>query len=209
MKKTRTFCIAILMAVFSFNAMGQDDSGGGGGGASVEFTASPFENTQAFLTPGFVRAKFLFGPIGARLGFMASVNNNETDPTTVLHSGYFDLRPGGEFHFRMGKASPYAGVEAIIQQQSSNKNSTSELGVANATNENGANQAFFGYGGGLFTGVDYYWGENFYFGIEVGVEAINRSYKSVEMAGQEIIEPTNDLMINTNLSNAFKFGFTF
>lgn len=210
MRKISTYCIAVLLAIVSSNALCQEESGGGGaGGVAVEVTASPFENTQAFLTPGYVRAKYLMGPFGFRLGFMAAVDNNETTSTTILHEGFFDLRPGVEYHFSSGKASPYAGAELFVQNQSSNKNSTTELGIANATSVNGANQAFFGFGGGLFAGVDYYWGERFYVGLEMGIEVANRSYKSVEMAGQEIIEPTQDFIVNTNLRNMFKFGFNF
>jgi len=210
MRKISAFFIAFLMAIVSINALAQEESGGGGAGLiSIEVTASPFENTQAFLSPGFVRGKYFLGPIGIRLGFTASLYNNETDPTTIFHRGFFDLRPGGEYHFSMGKASPYAGAELIIQNQSSNKNSTSEIGVANATSESGANRAYFGYGTGLFTGVDYYWGENFYCGIEVGLEIMGRSYRGVEMAGEEVIEPTKSFIVNTNFSNFFKFGYNF
>jgi len=209
MKKINVLIVACIMAISSFNALGQGGDAGGGGGVSLEVTASPFVNTEALLTPGFIRAKYLMGPYAVRLGFIGSLNNNETDPNTILHQGFFDIRPGGEYYFSTGKATTYAGGEFIIQNQSSNKNSTTEIGVANATDQYGSNRAYFGWGVGIFAGLDYYWGERFYVGIELGYDLVSRSYKGVEMAGQEIIEPTKNFSMGTNYSNVFKIGFNF
>ncbi|MCF8346633.1 MAG: hypothetical protein K9G38_05435 [Bacteroidales bacterium] len=206
MRKTITLLVCIACAVASIDLSGQGDVGGNG--FTVEFTASPFYS-ESLLSPGFLRAKFLAGQLGFRLGAQASVSNTQPDLNTIQHVGFFDLRPGFEFHSRMGKASPYAGIEGIIMHQSANKNSTIELGVANATNEYGANQAFIGYGGALVAGIDYYWGDRFYFGFEVGLDAVFINYKDVEMAGNIIIDATSDFNAATNLGNTFKMGFNF
>jgi len=208
MKKISTFIIACIMAISSLNALGQ---GGDGGGLplSLEITASPFQNSGALLYPGFIRAKYLLGPYAVRLAFTGSMENNETDPNTVYHLGAFDIRPGGEYYLRTGKATTYAGAELIFQNRSSNKNSTTEIGVTNAHNASGSNQAYFAFGVGIFGGLDYYWGEHFYFGVELGIEAGNQWNKGVEMAGQEIIEPTQTFFMGTNLRNVFKLGFNF
>ena len=151
MRKTIALFACIVFAISSNELKGQDL---GGTGFTVEYTASPF-SSNSFLSPGFVRAKFLTGTLGFRLGGKASVTNIQIEPTTIEHVGFFDLRPGLEFHTGFGKTSPYAGVELIIMNQSANRNSTSELGVANATNANGDNRAYFGYGGAIVAGIDY------------------------------------------------------
>jgi hypothetical protein len=148
MRKTIILFACIVLAMSGMNLSGQMD---GGYGVTVEYTANPF-NSSSLLSPGFMRVKYLTGQIGFRLGAQAAVTNTQTEPTTIEHVGFFDLRPGFEFHTGFGKASPYAGVEFIYMNQSANKNSTSELGVANATSEYGANHAFFGWGGALVTG---------------------------------------------------------
>ena len=209
MKKISMLFIVCFMTIISFNALGQGAESGGGGAISIEVTASPFVDTDALLTPGFIRGKYNLGPYAVRLGFIGSMDNKETDPNTIYHSGFFDIRPGGEYYLSTGKATVYAGGEFILQNLSSNKNSTSEIGVKNALDQSGLNQAYFGFGLGIFGGMDYYWGTNFYFGVEVGFELVSRSYKEVEMAGQEIIEPTKDFFMGTNLSNVFKIGFNF
>lgn len=206
MRKTIALLAGIILSMSGFQLSGQGAAGGNG--FTVEFTASPFYS-ESLLSPGYLRAKFLTGPLGFRLGAKASVTNTQVEPNTIHHVGYFDLRPGFEFHSRTGKASPYAGIEGIIMQQSANKNSTIELGVANATGSNGENQAFFGYGGALVAGIDYYWGERFYFGFEVGLDAVFINYKDVEMAGTVIIDATSDFNAATNLSNTIKMGFNF
>jgi hypothetical protein len=209
MKRTITFFIACLMAIISNNALGQGDGAGGGGLISIEVTASPFVDTDALLYPGFIRGKYNLGAYAVRLGFIGSLDNDETNANTILHSGFFDIRPGGEYYLATGKATIYAGGEFIIQNRSSNKNSTTEIGVKNALDQFGRNQAYFGYGVGIFAGLDYYWGKSFYVGMEVGYELVNRSYKGVEMAGVEIIEPTKNFLMGTNFSNMFKLGFNF
>lgn len=208
MKKLSTFIIASLMAMISINALGQGGTGGGGA-ISLEVTASPFVDSDALLYPGFIRAKYLMGPYGVRLAFTGSMVNNETDPNTVYHTGTFDIRPGGEYYLSTGKATTYAGAELIFQNRSSNKNSTTELGVANAHDQYGSDRAYFAFGVGVFGGLDYYWGENFYVGVELGFELGNQWNKGVEMAGQEIIEPTKTFFMGTNLRNVFKIGFNF
>lgn len=206
MRKTIALFACIVFAISGNELKGQGDLGGTG--FTIEYTASPF-SSNSFLSPGFLRAKFLTGNLGFRLGGQASVTNRQIEPTTIEHVGFFDLRPGFEFHTGFGKASPYAGVELIFMNQSANRNSTSELGVANATNAYGSNRAFFGYGGALVAGIDYYWGDKFYFGFEVGLDAVNTKYSDVIMAGETLIPSTSVFDAYTNLSNTFKMGFNF
>ncbi|MCF8226389.1 MAG: hypothetical protein K9J30_10985 [Bacteroidales bacterium] len=196
-------CIALALTSTDLSAQGL----AGGSGFTVEYTANPFGST--FLSPGYMRAKFLAGPMGIRIGGKASFSNTQTDPYTIEHVGFFDVRPGIEFHTSSGKSSPYAGIEGIFMNQSANKNSTTEIGIANATSANGLNQAFMGYGGALVAGIDYYWGQKFFVGFEVGLDVYLINYKDVIMAGQTIIEGTTDFHAKTNLNNTIKLGFNF
>lgn len=206
MRKSITLIVCVVLTISSSKLSGQGDAGGSG--VTVEYTASPF-SSNSFLSPGFLRAKFLAGNLGFRLGGQVSVTNTQIEPTTIEHVGFFDLRPGFEFHTGLGKASPYAGAELIFMNQSANKNSTSELGVANATNLNGANRAFFGFGGALVAGIDYYWGEKFYFGFEVGLDMVKFKHRDVVMAGETLIPSTSMFDAYTNMSNTLKMGFNF
>jgi hypothetical protein len=83
------------------------------------------------------------------------------------------------------------------------------LGVANATNEFGSNQAFFGWGGAIVTGIDYYWGEKFYFGFEIGLDVVNINFKDVMMAEEIVIESTQTFTGFVNMNNTLKMGFNF
>lgn len=206
MKKNVALLAVIVLMITSLNLAGQ--GGAGGSGMTVEYTANPFSATS-LLSPGFMRAKFLTGPLGFRLGAKVDMANTQLDPTTIQHVGFFDLRPGFEFHTSTGKASPYGGVELIFMNQSANLNSTSQIGIANATTPSGFNQAFFGYGAALVSGVDYYWGEKFYFGFEVGLDFVWKNYKDVTMAVEVMVPATSDFEAMTNLNNTIKMGFNF
>ncbi len=201
----QSFLIALIMAISCFTAQGQ---GSGGGGVAVEYQASPLGAISP-TNPGYIRAKFIAGSLGFRLTGTGYMTNDEVRPEAILHTGFFDLRPGAEFHTSLGKASPYAGAELIFMNKSANKNSTDELGVANATDEYGSDRAFFGIGAGVFVGVDYYLGDQFYIGFEVGLEGVNRNKKEVTMADEVIFEETKEFTLNSTLFNAFKLGFNF
>lgn len=206
MTKKVALVAVIVLTITSLNLAGQ--GGAGGSGVTVEYTANPFSSTS-FLSPGYIRAKFLAGPLGFRLGAKVDMANTQLEPTTIQHVGFFDLRPGFEFHTGTGKASPYAGIELIFMNQSANLNSTSQIGIANAITPTGRNQAFFGYGTALVSGVDYYWGEKFYFGFEVGLDFVWKNYKDVLMAGEVMVPATSDFGMMTNLNNTIKMGFNF
>jgi hypothetical protein len=80
MRKTIALFVCIVLAMTSINLSGQGDMGGTG--FTVEYTANPFSSTS-LLSPGYMRAKFLTGNLGFRLGGKATVTNSQTDPTTI------------------------------------------------------------------------------------------------------------------------------
>lgn len=206
MRKTIVVFFCIVIAMTSTKSMAQ--GGIAGTGVTVEYTASPF-GSSSFMSPGYFRVKYLTGQIGIRLGAMGSIMNTQLEPSTIEHVGFFDIRPGFEFHTGLGKASSYAGIEIIFMNQSANLNSTTEIGVANATDRFGSNRAFMAVGGALVAGVDYYVGEQFYIGFEVGLDSYVKFNKDVEMAQQVIIDATTDFVGLINMSNTFKMGFNF
>ncbi|MFW6326891.1 MAG: hypothetical protein ACOC2F_01120, partial [Bacteroidota bacterium] len=77
MKKNYFLFIVLFLLAIPFSSFGQ-----GGSGIAVEYTASPF-GSSSFLTPGNIRAKFLAGNLGFRLGLNTTVSNNEPEPTTI------------------------------------------------------------------------------------------------------------------------------
>ena len=87
------------------------------------------------------------------------------------------LMPGTEKHFDVAdKISPYVGIQALIKYKHTSikteyqdGNNVEAIEIINASPDNsGAGLGYMSFGGGIFTGVDYYFVKHFYIGVEVG-----------------------------------------
>ncbi len=170
MKKVSILFAALMIAVVGF---AQSE-----GKFAVEINLNnPFVNADFFSTNGISARYFLSDNMVVR-GTLNVGTSSDTDKiyntedklfsTTKLSASSFGITPGIEFHIaKFTKGSVYAGGELGISFV--NTKSSTVFGESNFGEDFSSKRGGFGFGLGVFTGVDYYVTSNIYLGAELGL----------------------------------------
>ena len=217
MKKVSILFVSALVSIASFAQ----------GGFSVEVNFDPFSAiTPVFSTEGLRVRYFLSEDIALR-GTIDFSNDKTTNAaynsvngqnslfsTQTTANTTFGITPGFEYHLvKFAKGSVYAGAEFGVVI--GNGSGSTEYAKPDNTfvNSNDKNSSF-GFGAGVFTGVDYYITSNLYVGAELGFnyESTKTTPNKSETTGATTVE--NDSY--RTVSNigfacvpAFRLGWSF
>lgn len=187
--------------------------------------------TPSIVAPGLRFRYFATENIAVRLslGFSSSktTNNfyqNEIDNsggagTYVSRIGTTTIGIGGEYHFKgTEKLSPYAGLDinfGMGKATTEGDQSNGATWVATDYSEK-SEQKTAGFGVGLIAGTDYYFVENFYLGVELGLGFNSYTMKegtsSVTTGGVTTEAKGNEMKISgfsNNVMGMFRLGWRF
>jgi outer membrane protein W len=138
--------------------------------------------------------------------------------TEVNKSGMFNVAIGGEYHFAgTDRLSPYAGLDIIIGSGSSTNdwsNYNGSVYTADYTRAIEAKTSMFGVN--LVAGADYYFAENFYLGMELGLgfgaTTVKEGTDVTTVGGVSVTETTNEEKYSgfgNNFIGNFRLGWRF
>ncbi len=145
-------------------------------------------------------------------------NNSGGAGTEVNKNNGFSIAIGGEYHFTgTEKLSPYAGLDIIIGGGTNTNEWTNYNGLGyqnNFTREITAKTSSFGVN--LVAGADYYFAENFYFGLELGLGFSSLTVKEGEdvisnagATSTAISEEEKYSSLGNNVVSQFRLGWRF
>lgn len=184
--------------------------------ASVEMTMSPFEESEAFMTPYYFKGRYFISGFAARLGLgtnmMFSSDQND-DAGSVKNLAQFEIRPGVEYHIAASaQAIPYVGIDFVYALQ--NRNLNTEVGApidgAWDLSDFEGTRGYYALGFNIVAGGDYYIkGGNFYVGTEIGFEFLSISYKEVTWNEQVVAEKTKRNQFKPVLNSTIRVGIAF
>lgn len=107
--------------------------------------------------------------------FENELDNSGASGSSVTKNGGFNVAIGGEYHFAgTDRLSPYAGLDIVIGSGSqtaewSNYNEAATVGFYQADYSRAIEAKTSAFGVNLVAGADYYFAENFYLGMELGL----------------------------------------
>jgi outer membrane protein W len=198
---------------------------------SLEGQLSFNSSTLSFQAPSLRFRYFVADNIAARLTLgmnnMTSVDNYfENEDTNTGGTGTWtekssmmNIGIGGEYHFSgTDKLSPYAGLDILIGSGSyteSGEAATDGAWIANDYKYSYEGK-MSGFGVNLVAGADYYFAENFYFGMELGLGFMSttvRGYEESETLGNVTVsDKGNDMKMSgfgNNFVGNFRLGWRF
>lgn len=187
--------------------------------------------TPSIVAPGLRFRYFVTDEIAVRLslGFSSSkrtenffeneVDNSGNSGTYVTKLGTTTIGIGGEYHFKgTEKLSPYAGLDINFGMGKFTTEGTQTDGnnwIATNYSEK-SEQKTGGFGIGLVAGTDYYFVENFYLGVELGLGFNSYTMKagsaSVTSAGVTVENKGNEMKqsgFSNNVMGMFRLGWRF
>lgn len=187
--------------------------------------------TPSIVAPGLRFRYFATDNIAIRLslGFSSSKTTNnfyefEVDNTGgsgsyVTKMGTTTIGIGGEYHFKgTEKLSPYAGLDinfGMGAARTEGDQSNGATWVAPDYSEK-SEQKTAGFGVGLIAGTDYYFVENFYLGVELGLGFNSYTMKegtaSVTSGGVTVEAKGNEMKqsgFSNNVMGMFRLGWRF
>lgn len=197
----------------------EEGSSGGMAGAGdllFEVTGTPFEGSSLLNFSEFRARYFITEEMAVRLGMDMDLNNNQQTPDVVINDSEWGLMPGFEYHFiNEGSFRSYAAADLMIGQRiASRKSSTGPtvLGAASLPNNPSSfisSRGYTQFGGRVSIGAEYFFGERFYIGGEVGFQYVRRNNKEVFVDGESFQAPTSSSFGYLNTTNVLKIGFRF
>jgi len=187
--------------------------------------------TPSIVAPGLRFRYFATDNIAIRLslGFSSNKTTNnfyefEVDNTGgsgsyVTKMGTTTIGIGGEYHFKgTEKLSPYAGLDinfGMGAMRTEGDQSNGANWVAPDYSEK-SEQKTAGFGVGLIAGTDYYFVENFYLGVELGLGFNSYTMKegtsSVTSGGVTVEAKGNEMKqsgFSNNVMGMFRLGWRF
>lgn len=150
--------------------------------------------------------------------FEVDSNNTGNSGTEVNKSKGWNLAIGGEYHFEgTEKLSPYAGLDIIIGGGGTNSEWTNYNGLGFQNNFTRTSDAkTSGFGVNLVAGADYYFADNFYFGLELGLGFSSTKVKEGEVTvnnngaiSTTISEEEKHTSLGNNAVGQFRLGWRF
>lgn len=191
----------------------------------IGFAAS----TLTFNAPQIRFRYFLTENIAARLTFQMSntkttdnhyelPNNGGAVGTEVTKTNSFGVAVGAEYHFAgTEKLSPYVGLDIMFGGGNNAASWENYNGVgyaADYTREDKAKTGMFGVN--LVAGADYYFAENFYFGMELGFGFRANSTKAAEstvttggVTTETLAPDAKSSTLGNNVVGNFRLGWRF
>lgn len=170
-----------------------------------------------------VRASFGIASTVKIENFYENEDDNSGGKGTYTAKNYksndgWNIALGAEHHFAgTSKLSPYAGLDIKFgggKQSSKGENSNGISYVANYTEEFSSKFSTLGFN--LVAGTDYYFAENFYFGMEAGFGfssvSVKKAESSVTINGFKTAVMSNPTKTNSFGNNAignFRLGWRF
>ncbi|TVR68462.1 MAG: hypothetical protein EA408_13535 [Marinilabiliales bacterium] len=206
--------LAIILAT-SGTGMAQGDQSGAPGVFAFELSMSPFVDSEAWLSPGFIKGRFFTGPIGVRLGLGTNLllsSDQGTQPETVRNLAYLDIRPGVEYHLaQTGEVVAYAGLDFIFANRNANVDATVGAPITGAWDINTLNnRGFMALGANLVVGGEYYLrGGGFFIGTEIGFEFLYFTHHEVKWGDEVRIPQTNSTTFMPSLNSSLRLGVAF
>lgn len=187
--------------------------------------------TPSIVAPGLRFRYFATENIAIRLslGFSSNkttnnfyefeIDNTGNSGTYVTRMGTTTVGIGGEYHFKgTEKLSPYAGLDinfGMGKATTEGEQSDGATWVAPDYSEK-SEQKTAGFGVGLIAGTDYYFVENFYLGVELGLGFNSYTMKegtaSVTSAGVTVEAKGNEMKqsgFSNNVMGMFRLGWRF
>lgn len=202
-----------LFLIFSTGVFGQGTSGRT---ASFEIGTSPFVDSEALLTPSFLKARYFFSDFAARLSIgtdMLFVSDQENNAESVKNLADFEVRPGIEYHISASEnAIPFIGIDFIYASQDKSFDTETGAPVDGAwdVSDYENSRGFNAWGVNLVAGGDYFIkGGNFYVGAEVGFEFLNINYAEVKWNEQVLSPSTTKRQFKPTLSSMLRIGVAF
>lgn len=208
------FIYTLLMGILLFAASVYSQPEGKT--ASVELTMSPFEESEAFMLPYYLKGRYFVSGFAARLGVgtnMLFSSDQGDDASSVKNLAQFEIRPGVEYHIgATNNAVPYVGVDFVYALQ--NRNLISEVGApisgAWDLSDFEGTRGYHALGFNLVAGGDYFIkGGSLYVGTEIGFEFLSLSYKEVKWNEQVIAEKTKLNQFKPVFTSSIRIGVAF
>lgn len=140
--------------------------------------------------------------------------------TFVSKNGSTTIGIGGEYHFKgTEKLSPYAGLDinfGMGKNTTVGEQGNATLGWIGADYSEESERKASGFGVGLVAGTDYYFAENFYLGVELGLgfnaHTLKEGMSSITSGGitteTKTAEEKNSSFA-TNVQGLFRLGWRF
>lgn len=204
---------------------------GFGNGSATNLNPASAPGVPAIVAPGLRFRYFVTENIAVRLslGFSSSkrtqnffeneIDNSGNSGTYVTKLGTTTIGIGGEYHFKgTEKLSPYAGLDinfGMGKATTEGQQTDGAAWIATDYSEK-SEQKTGGFGIGLVAGTDYYFAENFYLGVELGLGFNSYTLKegttSTTVAGVTVENKGNEIKqsgFSNNVMGMFRLGWRF
>lgn len=209
-KRLRALVVFVLFSASLFAQSGNDRM------AAIGLGMSPFDETEALLTPYYINGRFFFSDFAARLGVGTSMlfsSDQEDDASSVKNTAQLDLRPGIEYHIGASQqAIPFIGIDFVYAMRNNNMNTSVGAPVSGAwsiTDFEG-NRGYSALGFNLVGGGDYFiGGGSFFVGTEIGLEFLSYTYSEIEWNDQVVIPSSKKNQFRLSLNSAIRLGVAF
>lgn len=168
MKKVLFMAAALFSAAFA-NAQEENNEQAaaaglkpGAGDFTTEVGFCPFTSTSTSLENGRLNAAYYISDeLAVRAGLGFGFNTQKNDNGGESHQNSFSIAPGIVYNFDgTPKFNPYVGGEIIFRTTKNKDKVESTETVSNHT---------VGFGVQAFTGMNYYFSQNLYVGVEFGL----------------------------------------
>lgn len=170
---------------------------------TFEITMSPFAANPVSFTE-FKMRMFQSEDMALRVRADLNYSSNRVDEDERSSQFYIMVAPGVEYHtLQSERLSVYYGGELGLQFR------TSRVHMDDVTNKNVNNNDLFGIGVNAFAGLDIYFLERLYTGVEVGYGLTFISYLDAEINDNVMDDDRRDITLNRNLNPRFRFGIKF
>lgn len=224
MKKLHVIAFAALFGITGMQAQEQEsvnDTRSGSFGVEVNF--NPFSVFLGISTTDGVQLSPTFSIEGLKVRYffnedmairgtidisstsnknVAYDSNNSLYSTGKTTTNTFGFTPGFEYHFtHFKRGSVYAGAE-IGFSVGNTKSSTTYENSTNGTNIE-SKSSIFGFGAGLFTGVDFYLTQKLYLGAELGL-----GYQTTKTTPNKSITVGSTTTEDNDYTVVSSFGFS-
>lgn len=146
-----------------------------------------------------------------------SSTNPESNVVREDFTGYVDVKPGIEYHFKKtDRLSAYVGGQLVFANATSETMETRtdafDNGVRTRTSTTTDGAGFVAFGAGLVLGADYYISNSFFMGIETSLVALGLGEKDVVTESVDVDtrdNPTTEVRVTTTTERGTSgyFGF--
>lgn len=195
---------------------------GGGGGTNLIYTVPSIRFRYFVLENLAIRANVQLGNSKSEITIYENVDFTGGTGSVKTIDNNWAAGIGAEYHFKgTERLSPYAGLEVRFGGGAAREegDNTSDLITNGYTSgDSYTTETKYGtFGLGLVAGTDFYFAENFYFGLEVGLGWTSRNDKEgsfdVTAAGVNVSGVSSGTLksssMTTNATGLFRLGWRF